>query len=304
MFKKASKKQVKLRLLIEGASGSGKTYSALTLASGMGGKVAVIDTEKGSASLYSSQFDFDVLELSAPYSPERYIEAIKAAESEGYDVIVVDSISQEWSGAGGCIELQNSLGGRYQDWAKITPRHNKFIESILQSSSHVIATARAKADYAMVQDGNKAKVSKLGTKTEQRDGLDFEFTTVLRLNQNNIFEASKDRTGLFNNQDGVLTAIHAELLVNWLNDGEIDNSAVEKKNKKELSAYMSSKCIGKDNVTNCVAYLVDKGYDVKLSVVDLFSDDMIKQQVFKVVDEYAYTLSKTKGGKGNESNED
>lgn len=219
MFNKATKKQSKLRLLLEGPSGAGKTYSALVLASGMGNKVAVLDTEKGSAALYSSEFDFDTCELSPPYEPEKYIDAIKFAEQAGYDVLVIDSISHEWSGEGGCLDLQNKLGGRYQDWAKVTPRHNKFIEAILQSNMHIIATARTKADYALNQDGGKLKVSKVGTKTEQRDGLEFEFTTVLRLNQNHMFEASKDRTHLFDAKEGTIGPEHPKMLLDWLNDG-------------------------------------------------------------------------------------
>ena len=219
MFQRASKKQSKLRLLLEGPSGSGKTFSALTLASGLGKKVAVLDTEKGSAQLYSSEFNFDVCELIPPYSPEKYTDAIKFAEEQGYDVLIIDSISHEWSAEGGCLDIQSKLGGKYQDWAKVTPRHNKFVESILQSGMHIIATARTKYDYGISQSGGKMKVEKLGTKTEQRDGLEFEFTTVLRLNQNHMFEASKDRTHLFGNKEGVLTSDHSKMLLDWLHDG-------------------------------------------------------------------------------------
>lgn len=219
MFNKATKRKSKLRLLLEGPSGSGKTYSALILASGIGSKVAVLDTEKGSASLYSSTFDFDTCELSPPYSPESYIEAIKFAEESGYDVLVIDSLTHEWSGEGGCLDIQTKLGGRYQDWARVTPRHQKFIEAILQSDIHIIATARTKSDYSMDKVGGKIKVTKLGTKTEQRDGLEFEFTTCLRLNQNNMFESSKDRTNLFNGVEGIIGPEHPKMLIDWLNDG-------------------------------------------------------------------------------------
>ncbi len=102
MFKKATKAQAKARLLFSGASGSGKTTAALTVASQLGKRIAFIDTEAGSASLYADRFDFDVLELSPPYAPERFTEAIEAAEQAGYEVIVIDSITHEWSGPGGC----------------------------------------------------------------------------------------------------------------------------------------------------------------------------------------------------------
>lgn len=220
MFKKACKKKQKLRLLLEGASGSGKTYSALLIAKAMGKKIAVIDTEKGSASLYDKLVDFDTCEIAPPFTPERYIEAIKEAEKAGYDVLIIDSITHEWSGKGGCLDLQSNLGGRYQDWAKVTPRHNAFIDAILQSNLHIIATARTKTDYETTNNNGKMKVEKVGLKTEQRDGLDFEFTLVFRLNENHIASATKDRTSLFNGKEAVIDETTGTTLLEWLNDGE------------------------------------------------------------------------------------
>ena len=169
MFKKACKKKQKLRLLLEGASGSGKTYSALLLAKSLGDKIAVIDTEKGSASLYDKLTDFDTCELAPQFTPEKYIAAIAEAEKQGYDVLIIDSITHECSGKGGCLDLQAALGGRYQDWAKVTPRHNAFIDAILQSNLHIIATARTKTDYETTNNNGKMKVEKVGLKTEQRE---------------------------------------------------------------------------------------------------------------------------------------
>lgn len=219
MFKPACKKQQRLRLLLEGAAGSGKTYSALLIAKAMGKKIAVIDTEKGSASLYDKLVNFDVCELSAPFTPESYILAIKEAEKAGYDVLIIDSISHEWSGKGGCLDIQSGLGGKYQDWAKVTPRHNAFIETILQSKMHIIATARTKADYETTMQNGKMKVEKVGLKTEQRDGLDFEFTLVLRLNENHFASATKDRTSLFNGKESIIDETIGTTLLEWLNDG-------------------------------------------------------------------------------------
>lgn len=226
IFKKASKKQQKLRLLLEGASGSGKTYSALILAQTLGKKIAVIDTEKGSASLYDKLADFDVCELNPPFTPEMYINAITEAEKQGYDVLIIDSITHEWSGKGGCLDIQSGLGGRYQDWAKVTPRHNAFIDKLLSANMHIIATARAKSDYETTNVNGKMKVEKVGLKTEQRDGLDFEFTLVFRLNENHIASATKDRTSLFFNKEGIIDSTTGKELLNWLNSGEevnIDN---------------------------------------------------------------------------------
>lgn len=235
MFKPACKKQQKLRLLLEGAAGSGKTYSALLIAKAMGKKIAVIDTEKGSASLYDKLVNFDVCELSAPFTPESYILAIKEAEKAGYDVLIIDSISHEWSGKGGCLDIQSGLGGKYQDWAKVTPRHNAFIETILQSKMHIIATARTKADYETTMQNGKMKVEKVGLKTEQRDGLDFEFTLVLRLNENHFASATKDRTSLFNGKESIIDETIGTTLLKWLNDGT--NIAEKSETNNDLDIF-------------------------------------------------------------------
>ena len=234
MFIKAQKKQSKLKILLEGPSGSGKTYSSLMLASSMGGRIAVIDTEKSSSALYSNKFDFDICEITPPFTPEKYIEAIHGAEDAGYEVLIIDSISHEWNGDGGCLAIQSSLGGRFQDWAKVTPRHNRFINAIVESKIHIIATARTKSDYVLNQNGSRMKVEKIGLKSEQRDGLDFEFTTVLRLNANNFYEATKDRTGLFIGKEGIISEKSGEEIIEWLNDGVSESDLIESY-KKSLS---------------------------------------------------------------------
>lgn len=217
MFKRATKAQAKARLLFSGASGSGKTTAALTVAAQLGKRIAFIDTEAGSASLYADRFDFDVLELSPPYSPERFIEAIEAAESAGYDVVVIDSITHEWSGPGGCLDIKTKLGDRFQDWAKVTPRHDRFIQSMMRSKCHVIATVRAKQGYSMDERG---KVQKSGMDPQQRDGIDFEFTVCWNINSAHMAEAQKDRTRLFDGKPEVITAETGKRLAEWLNAGE------------------------------------------------------------------------------------
>ena len=238
MFKKATRTKTKLRLLLEGASGSGKTYSALLLAKGFGGKTAVIDTEKGSASLYTHLCGFDVCELEPPYTPEKYVLAVKEAEKKKYETVIIDSVSHEWNGEGGCLDLQSKLGGRYQDWATITPRHQAFINCLIHADLHIIGTVRTKADYLVDSVNGKMKVSKVGTKAEQRDGLEFEFTTVLRLNQNNMYEVSKDRTGLFVNE-GIVTEDTAKMLIEWLDEGEPPHGITEEEAVVVLSTTHS-----------------------------------------------------------------
>lgn len=167
-LQRAKRHQVKLRLGLSGASGFGKSFSALLLAYGITNdwtKIAVIDTENGSASLYSHLGDYNVLSLSEPFSPERYINAIKTCENASIEVIIIDSITHEWNGKGGCLQIHEQLGGRFQDWARLTPRHQAFIDAILQSKCHVITTVRKKMDYSMDRDSSgKTKVIKHGLK--------------------------------------------------------------------------------------------------------------------------------------------
>lgn len=225
-FTKAVRKQAKLRLALTGPSGSGKTWGALEIAKGLGGKIAVIDTEKGSASLYSDRCDFDVLDLQPPYSPERYIEAIKAAEKAGYDVIVIDSTTHEWSGTGGCLELNEKTaqakfrGNTWSAWNETTPRHRSFIDAMLQSSAHIIATGRSKTETAQTEEGGRKKVVKLGMKTEQRDGFEYEFTVVLDITHDGHFAvASKDRTRLFSGDPKPISEATGQALRQWLETG-------------------------------------------------------------------------------------
>jgi hypothetical protein len=230
-LKKATKKTVKLRLGLSGASGFGKTYSGLLLAYGMTNdwsKIAVIDTENGSAELYSDLGQYNVLSLTAPFTPEKYIEAIKVCENANIEVIIVDSITHEWEGQGGCLDAYNTLGGKYQDWAKITPRHQKFIDSILQSKCHVITTVRRKQDHEMTKDSNgRLKVEKAGTKEITREGFEYELTVNLEfVNDNHLVKASKDRTGLFMNKaEFVITPETGKLIIDWCNSG-IDEMAL------------------------------------------------------------------------------
>jgi hypothetical protein len=201
-LQKAERNQVKLRLGLSGASGFGKSYSALLLAYGITNdwtKIAIIDTENNSASLYSHLGDFNVLSLNEPYAPERYIQAIEVCETEDIEVIIIDSITHEWSGKGGCLEIHEQLGGKFQDWAKISPRHSAFIDKILNSRCHVITTVRRKTDYSMDSDMNgKSKVVKHGTKEMTREGFEYELTVNFEIiNDKHLAKASKDRTGLF-----------------------------------------------------------------------------------------------------------
>jgi len=229
VFKKAKRAQAKLRLAITGPSGSGKTYGALLLAKGLGGKIAVIDTEHSSASLYDHLVDFDTLSLEPPYRPERFIEAIKAAEAAGYSTIIIDSITHEWSGAGGCLELNEEIarskfrGNTWSAWSETNVRHRAFIDAILASQCHVIATMRSKTETAQADENGRKVVKKLGMKSEQRDGAEYEFTIVLDLVHDGHFAtASKDRSLLFGGDPKPISVETGRRLLEWLNGADAE----------------------------------------------------------------------------------
>jgi hypothetical protein len=230
-LRKATRKQAKIRLGLSAVSGGGKTYSAILIAKGLCGdlsKVAVIDTENGSADLYAHLGDYNVLPLTAPFSPERYVEAIRSCEKAGMEVIIIDSISHEWDGKGGCLEIVESLGGKYQDWAKVTPRHQSFIDAILQSPSHIITTVRRKQDYEMTKVDGRVKVEKGGLREITREGFEYELTVNLELDTRHNAMTSKDRTNLFAGKPAFLPSEKTgELIAQWCEQGEENFNVIQ-----------------------------------------------------------------------------
>lgn len=206
-LRKATRKKAKIRLGLSAVAGGGKTYSALLIAHGLCGdweKIALIDTENGSGDLYCHLGEYNVLPLHAPYTPESYIKAVKECEAAGMEVIIIDSITHEWDGKGGCLEIVDQITqgsaskNSYVAWGKVTPRHQAFIDSMLSSSAHIITTVRRKQDYEMSKGSDgKIKVEKAGLKEITRDGWEYELTVNLQLDTSHLATASKDRTGLF-----------------------------------------------------------------------------------------------------------
>ena len=227
MFRKAQRKQAKLRLALAGPSGSGKTYSALLIAKGIGGPVAMIDTERRSGELYSHLYEYDVSPIDGPFDPQSYIDRIKAAEEAGYNVIIIDSLSHAWAGVGGILDIKDRIAkssrnnNDFTAWREATPKHNELVDSILKSSCHIIATLRTKTAYEVIQEeGKKAKVTKLGLAFVQREGLDYEFTVVLDLSiDSHIASSTKDRTGIFDGQYLTPSEETGRRLLEWLNSG-------------------------------------------------------------------------------------
>jgi len=227
LFKKATKSQSRLRLALVGVSGSGKTYSSLAIATQLGKKIAFIDTEHGSAALYSDFFNFDVLELAPPFTAARFVSAIQAASAEKYDVIIVDSLSHAWAGQGGLLDKQAALdkSGKYKNsftsWRDITPDHDLLVNTMLRSPAHIIGCMRAKTEYAIEKDEKgRTTVRKIGLAPVQREGLEYEFTTVLDVSNGGYATASKDRTRIFSQTEAVLLGEKTGVaLLQWLESG-------------------------------------------------------------------------------------
>ena len=224
-IQKAERKKVKIKLGLQGPSGSGKTYSALLLAYGLTGdwnKITEIDTENHSASLYAHLGDYNVLHLSAPYTPESYIEAIRYCITEGMEVIILDSISHEWEGSGGILDTHSKMtGNSFTAWAKLTPRHNAFVQEVLQSPAHILATIRSKQDYVLVDKNGKMIPEKVGLKGITRDGMDYEFTIVFELDIKHNAIANKDRTSLFiDKPEFRISSVTGKIILEWCNNGK------------------------------------------------------------------------------------
>lgn len=258
MFKKAERKYAYLRAALCGTSGSGKTYGALLLARGLvgdEGKIALIDTERSSACLYSDVTDFDVAELSPPYTPKRYIELIKEAANE-YQVLIIDSLTHGWAGQGGVLDMHDNATkaqrtqNSYTAWRDVTPEHNALVDTILAAPCHVLCTMRSKTAYEIQEVNGRKSPVKVGLAPVQRDGLEYEFTIVWDVMVNsNIATASKDRTQLWAGRNEVITLEHGKELRKWLDTGgKIDEQEVIAKlagikSKEDISTYWRTLCL-------------------------------------------------------------
>ena len=220
-LQKASRKKASIKMGLQGPSGSGKTYSSLLLAYGLcndWSKIAVIDSENHSSELYSHLGAYNVLQITPPYTPEKYIEAIQVCEKADMEVIIIDSITHEWEYI---IEFHASLGGNsFTNWHKIGLRHKEFINAMLKSKANIIATTRTKQDYVLNEKNGRLVPEKVGLKSIQRDGLEYEFTLVFDINMKNMASASKDRTNLFfNKPETQLSAETGRMIQQWCNEG-------------------------------------------------------------------------------------
>jgi len=222
-FVKAKKEKIWTKVLLGGSSGSGKTYSALRLATGLakkcGSGIAAIDTEAGRIRYYANEFDFSDMQITEPFTPEKYIDAINEAVEAGFKVLIIDSISHEWNY---CVDIHDKMtGNSWTNWGRITPRHDAFMEKILQAPIHIIATVRGKDEYVLEEKNGKQTPKKVGLGFKQRDGVEYNYTATFNIAQDtHIAEATKDNTHIFEGRYEVLTEKDGEALYDWANTGE------------------------------------------------------------------------------------
>ncbi|MBL3669609.1 ATP-binding protein [Streptomyces sp. M2CJ-2] len=231
-FTPATKEQAKARIALTGPTGSGKTYSALVIGTAIGDRIALIDTERGSASKYADEFAFDTLPL-ATFEPPALVEALAVAAHEGYDVVIVDSLTHFWSGSGGMLEQVDNAakrvagGNTFAGWREARPLERAMIDALLAYPGHLIATMRTKTEYVVEADERGRKVPrKVGLKPEQREGIEYEFDIVGDLDHENTLVISKSRAkplaGLVVRKPD---AAFAEAVLDWLNAGKPTPSA-------------------------------------------------------------------------------
>lgn len=231
-FQKAQRAQARARVAIDGPSGSGKTWTGLTFATALaehvGGRVAVIDTERYSAALYADEFDFDAVDFTPPYSPERYVEYLRQAHEAGYGAVLIDSLSHGWNAEGGVLELVDTAadrsfsGNRFAGWKVGTPAQNALVQAIVGAPLHVVATMRTRQEWVIEEDDKgRKKPKRVGTSVQQREGIEYEFTIVCDMDLEHRLVVSKSRARPLS--DRVVTRpgrSFADELVAWLDAGE------------------------------------------------------------------------------------
>lgn len=291
LIKKAKRDNIFCKVLLSGTSGSGKSYSALRLATGMKkhiekatkqeAKILFVDTEAGRGRYYASEFDYDYIELKEltrddqdyieykkvlpkidePFAPENYNALIKYAVEEGYAIIIIDSITHEWTGKGGILEAKSRMPGTndYVKWGTLTPRHDLFVYSQLHSPIHLISTVRSKADYAIEEENGKKTVRKVGLASITREGLDYEMTVTFNIdNKTHIAESDKDNTHIFDGRPAILTEDDGIKLMEWANSGIAtaeDKKKYEEHRKEIEKAAIKDSGEFKDELKNAVGLL-------------------------------------------------
>ena len=236
----AVREKIAVKVALMGASGSGKTYGAMKLATGMldemekidgkRGKILLANTEGSRGRYYANEFKYDIVDLEPPYNPELFVDLINYAVDEKYSVLIIDSSSAEWEGKGGCLELQQQLGGKYQDWARISPRHDRFIDALALSPIHIIATMKGKDQYEVDKDERgRTAVKKLGVGAKQRDGFEYYFTTTFNIDvTSHMAKCEKDNTHIFENEGyTILSEDFGKKIIKWANSSDVEATSAK-----------------------------------------------------------------------------
>ena len=272
-LKKAQRKSAKLKLGMSSPSGGGKTLGSLLIAFGLmkesypkltdkelWNKIAIIDTENGSGELYVGKEisnmvigEYNAITLSAPFTAEKYIQALDVCLEAKVEVVIIDSTTHLWSGTGGLLQQQGDIakrtGNSWSAWRDVTPMHNSFVEKMLQSNVHVIATMRSKTEYVQEKDNNgKTIVRKVGMNPIQKDGMEFEFTSFFEIDAEHNAFGSKDRTSLFDQKYFVITPSVGIELMRWLEGGTNNPDqviAVSKASPEEAKSKLAEEIIEK-----------------------------------------------------------
>lgn len=244
-FKKAERDDIYAKILFIAVSGGGKSYSGLRYSKGMldalnkktgeENRLAYIGTEGSRDKYYADEFDYDLLQIKGDFSPEKYLDAIDEALDSGYKVIFIDSITHEWTGKNGCLEIHSKIpGNSYVAWDKVTPRHNKLMDKILECEAHVVVTVRGKDKYVLEETNGKQVPRKVLLGYQQRDDIEYLFTTSFTLEQDShLFTAVKDNTHLFEDRHDIITEKDGELILNWASNGDIASKRAELEKAKE-----------------------------------------------------------------------
>lgn len=306
---KAVREKIYTKLALMSPSGGGKTYSALRLATGMADelekingvrpKILMANTEGSRGRYYANEFNYDIIDLVKPFIPEQFIEAIDYAVSEGYGILVMDSTSHEWEGKGGCLELHQKAGGKYQDWKFVTPRHDAFIDKLANSPIHIVATMRGKDQYDMEKDEKgKTTVKKLGVGAKQRDGFEFEFTCTFTIDsKSHTAETQKDNTHIFENDAAVvLTENHGKKIIQWANESDIEPVIPETSvAQSESTTEEDLASIKKEIISTCVKLGGQKNEELMSTLKDYAPSG--NPNVIKSVDKAKECLGKIKAVK-------
>ena len=282
---KAKREKVYAKVALMGSSGSGKSVSSLRLATGMvermkeldalngtTGKILLANTEGSRGKYYASEYDYDIVDLEPPFNPELFVDLINFAVDAKYSVLIIDSSSSEWEGKGGCLELQQQAGGTYQAWARVTPRHQKFVDALAYSPIHILSTMRSKDQYEVERDDKgKVAVRKIGLGAKQRDGFEYDFTCTFMIERDtHMAKPEKDNTHIFEHMGmNILDESCGKKIIDWANASEVESASpsfmpnASASNDTDGDAEYSNTEIADtiDGITGLVSALQDKGVE-------------------------------------------